>query len=181
MFNNVGWGELLVLLVVVVLVLGPERLPGLLKDIRAVMLAVRNSVGQARQQLEEDFGEEYQTIAKPLSELNKVRAMGPKQFITKTIFDGDDSYLQPFTEARDSLQSAADVVNKRPNIKQMWDEAGQQQSQAANSPQPQTPQPHLGATQPQQAPPEQQSPPAQQASQPQQPPQEAAAAWDDVT
>lgn len=105
MFSNVGWGEILVLLVVILIFIGPERLPGLIREIRAVLLAIRNAVGQAREQLDDEFGDEMKSLAQPLSELNNVRKMGPRGFITKTLLDGDDSFLTPLDEAKETAQS----------------------------------------------------------------------------
>lgn len=105
MFSNVGWGEILVLLVVVLLFIGPERLPGLIQEVRAVLLAIRNAVGQAREQLDDEFGDEMKTFAQPLSELNNVRKMGPRGFITKTLLDGDESFLTPLDEAKETAQA----------------------------------------------------------------------------
>lgn len=93
MFSSVGWGEFFVLLVVGLLVIGPERLPGLIKEVRAVLLAIRNAVGQAREQLDSEFGDELKQFSRPIAELNTVRQMGAKGFITKTLLDGDDSLL----------------------------------------------------------------------------------------
>ena len=114
MFSNVGWGEILVLLVVTLLFIGPERLPGLIKELRAVLLAIRTAVGQARQQLDDEFGDEMKSFAEPLAELNNVRRMGARGFITKTLFDGDDSYLTPLDDAK----SAAEAL-KRTSIRDL--------------------------------------------------------------
>ncbi|KAB3523181.1 twin-arginine translocase subunit TatB [Corynebacterium sp. zg254] len=116
MFSNVGWGEILVLLIVALIVIGPERLPGVIKEVRAVLLAIRNAVGQARQQLDNEFGDEIKSIAEPLNELNNVRRMGARGFITQTLFDGDESFLTPLDEAKKSVQSTVNSV-KKPNLR----------------------------------------------------------------
>ncbi|MGP5659686.1 Sec-independent protein translocase protein TatB [Corynebacterium falsenii] len=112
MFSNVGWGEILVLLIVGLLLIGPERLPGLIKEVRAVLLAARNAVTQAREQLDGELGEDFKEFSKPLRELNNVRQMGARGFITKTLLDGDDSFLTPFTETRDDLKATVDSVRR---------------------------------------------------------------------
>ena len=93
MFSNVGFGEILVLLIVGFLLIGPERLPGLIKEVQAIILAIRNAVGQAKEQLDGEFGDEFKQFSKPLAELNNVRQMGARGFITKTLLDGDDTFL----------------------------------------------------------------------------------------
>lgn len=116
MFSSVGWGEVLVLLIVGLLVIGPERLPGLIREVRAVLLAIRNAVGEARQQLDGEFGEEIKQFSKPIAELNTVRQMGAKGFITKTLLDGDDSFLTSFESTAQDVRSTVDSVRK-PNLR----------------------------------------------------------------
>ncbi|WP_291478855.1 Sec-independent protein translocase protein TatB [Corynebacterium sp.] len=93
MFSSVGWGEVLVLIVVGIIVVGPERLPRLITDLKALLLAARNAIANARQELDQDFGEDFEEFRKPLSQLNSVRQMGARGFITKTLLDDDDSFL----------------------------------------------------------------------------------------
>ncbi|WP_339995217.1 MULTISPECIES: Sec-independent protein translocase protein TatB [unclassified Corynebacterium] len=102
MFSSVGWGEVLVLIVVGIIVVGPERLPRLITDLKALLLAARTAIANARQELDQDFGEDFEEFRKPLSQLNSVRQMGARGFITKTLLDGDDSFLTDLeTSARD--------------------------------------------------------------------------------
>lgn len=110
MFSNVGWGEILVLLIVGLVLIGPERLPGLIKEVRAVLLAVRNAVLEAREQLDGELGEDFRELSKPLKELNSVRQMGARGFITKTLLDGDDSFLTSFDETKKDLQDTANSL-----------------------------------------------------------------------
>ncbi|RAV32183.1 twin-arginine translocase TatA/TatE family subunit [Corynebacterium heidelbergense] len=105
MFSSVGWVEIAIILVVGLVVIGPERLPGLIKEARAVLLAARNAVAEARQQLGEGFGDEIEEIRKPLQQLGAVRQMGAKGLITRTLLDGDDSFLTPFTEAKEDVKN----------------------------------------------------------------------------
>lgn len=112
MFSSVGWGEVLVLLVVGLLVIGPERLPGLIKEVQAILLAIRNAVGEAKEQLDGEFGDEMKQFSQPLSELNNVRRMGARGFITKTLLDGDDSFLTSFDSAKKDVQDTVNDVRK---------------------------------------------------------------------
>lgn len=123
MFSSVGWVELAIIFVVALLVIGPERLPGLIKELRAIMLAVRNAVGEARQQLDGEFGEEIREFSKPLAELNSVRQMGARGFITKTLFDGDESYLNSFDETKNQFRETVESV-RTPNLRDTLRGAG---------------------------------------------------------
>ncbi|ALA67053.1 Sec-independent protein translocase protein TatB [Corynebacterium lactis] len=93
MFSNVGWGEILVLFLVGLVIVGPERLPKLVQDARAMLLAARTAINDARENLSGEFGEDFDDLRKPLQELNELRRLNPKTAITRTLFDGDDTYL----------------------------------------------------------------------------------------
>ena len=48
MFSSVGWGEIFLLVVVGLVVIGPERLPRLIQDARAALLAARTAIDNAK-------------------------------------------------------------------------------------------------------------------------------------
>ena len=83
MFANVGWGEMILLVVIGLVVLGPERLPG----------AIRWTSGAIRQARDYLSGATSQDLRQPLNELQKLRGMTPKAALTKHLLDGDDSWL----------------------------------------------------------------------------------------
>ena len=91
MFANVGWGEILVLMVVGLVVLGPERLPGAIRWTSSALRQARDYLSGMTTQLREDMGPEFDDLREPLSELNKLRGMTPRAALTKHLFDGDDS------------------------------------------------------------------------------------------
>ena len=91
MFANVGWGEMLVLVVVGLVVLGPERLPGAIRWASTALRQARDYLSGMTSQLREDIGPEFDDLREPLSELQKLRGMTPRAALTKHLFDGDDS------------------------------------------------------------------------------------------
>ena len=93
MFSNVGWGEILLLLIVGLVLIGPERLPHIITDVRAMILAARTAIDDAKQTLTGDLGEDFDELRKPLGELSELRKLNPKTALTRTLFDGDDTYL----------------------------------------------------------------------------------------
>jgi sec-independent protein translocase protein TatB len=93
MFGNIGWGEMLVLVVVGLVVLGPERLPGAIRWTSNALRQTRDYLSGATSQLRDDLGPEFDDLRKPLSELQKLRAMTPRAALTKHLLDGDDSWL----------------------------------------------------------------------------------------
>jgi sec-independent protein translocase protein TatB len=91
MFANVGWGEMLVLVVVGLVVLGPERLPGAIRWTSGALRQARDYLSGMTTQLREDIGPEFDDLRQPLSELQKLRGMTPRAALAKHLFDGDDS------------------------------------------------------------------------------------------
>jgi sec-independent protein translocase protein TatB len=91
MFANVGWGEMLVLVVVGLVVLGPERLPGAIRWTSSTLRQARDYLSGMTTQLREDIGPEFDDLRQPLSELQKLRGMTPRAALAKHLFDGDDS------------------------------------------------------------------------------------------
>ncbi|ALC05523.1 Sec-independent protein translocase protein TatB [Corynebacterium deserti GIMN1.010] len=96
MFSSVGWGEIFLLVVVGLVVIGPERLPRLIQDARAALLAARTAIDNAKQTLNDDFGSEFDEIRKPLSQVAQYSRMSPKTALTKALFDGDSNFLDDF-------------------------------------------------------------------------------------
>ena len=93
MFANVGWGEMLLLVIVGLVVLGPERLPGAIQWTATTIRRAREYLSGATQELREEFGTEFDDLRQPINELQKLRGMTPRAAITKHLLDGDDSFL----------------------------------------------------------------------------------------
>jgi sec-independent protein translocase protein TatB len=93
MFANVGWGEMLLLVVAGLVILGPERLPGAIRWTSGAVRQAREYLSGATSQLRQDLGPEFDDLREPLSELQKLRGMTPRAALTKHLLDGDDSFL----------------------------------------------------------------------------------------
>jgi sec-independent protein translocase protein TatB len=93
MFANLGWEHILVLLIVGLVVLGPERLPGAIRWSANALRQARNYLTDATSDLRSDFGPEFDEFREPLGELRKLRGMTPRAAITQHLLDGDDSFL----------------------------------------------------------------------------------------
>ncbi|MCV7223457.1 Sec-independent protein translocase protein TatB [Mycolicibacterium elephantis] len=91
MFANVGWGEMLILVIAGLVILGPERLPGAIRWTAGALRQARDYISGATNQLREDLGPEFDDLREPLGELNKLRGMSPRAALTKHLLDGDDS------------------------------------------------------------------------------------------
>lgn len=93
MFANVGWGEMLILVIAGLVILGPERLPGAIRWTAGTVKQAREYLSGATSQLRQDLGPEFDDLREPLSELQKLRGMSPRAALTKHLLDGDDSFL----------------------------------------------------------------------------------------
>ncbi len=91
MFANIGWGEMLVLLIAALVVLGPERLPGAVTWVTKSLRQVRDYASGASAQLKSELGTDFDDLRKPLADLNRLRKMTPRAVVTKHLLDGDDS------------------------------------------------------------------------------------------
>jgi sec-independent protein translocase protein TatB len=93
MFGNLSWEHILVLVVVGLVILGPERLPGAIRWTSNALRQARDYLSGVTSQLREDLGPEFDDLRGPLSELQKLRSMTPRAALTKHLLDGDDSFL----------------------------------------------------------------------------------------
>lgn len=115
MFSNIGWGEMLVLVVIGLVVLGPERLPGAIRWTAGALRQARDYISGATSQLREDLGPEFDDLRQPLSELNKLRGMTPRAAITKHLLEGDDSILGSFENSFDEVKAAVTDAAAEPD------------------------------------------------------------------
>ena len=93
MFGSLSWEHMLVLVVVGLVVLGPERLPGAIRWTSNALRQARDYLSGVTSQLREDLGPEFDDLRVPLSELQRLRGMTPRAALTKHLLDGDDSFL----------------------------------------------------------------------------------------
>ena len=93
MFANIGWGEMILLLVVGLVVLGPERLPGAIRWASGSLRQARDYLSGATTALRQELGPEFEDLREPLGELQKLRGMTPRAALTKHLLDGDDSWI----------------------------------------------------------------------------------------
>ncbi len=93
MFGNLSWEHILVLIVVGLVILGPERLPGAIRWTSNALRQARDYLSGMTTQLRQDLGPEFDDLREPLSELQRLRGMSPRAALTKHLLDGDDSFL----------------------------------------------------------------------------------------
>jgi sec-independent protein translocase protein TatB len=92
-FTNLSWEHILVLVVVGLVILGPQRLPGAIHWTANALRQARDYLSGVTNQLREDIGPEFDELRGPISELQKLRGMTPRAALTKHLLDGDDSFF----------------------------------------------------------------------------------------
>ncbi|QBS41145.1 Sec-independent protein translocase protein TatB [Nocardia sp. CS682] len=106
MFSNIGWSEMMILLVAALVILGPERLPGAVRWTTRSLRQVRDYASGATSQLKDELGPEFEDLRKPLADLNELRGMSPRSMVTKHLLNGDDSI---FRNMEDALPDKKDI------------------------------------------------------------------------
>lgn len=93
MFDSIGWSEILVLIVLALFILGPDRLPQAASWLGRNMRKIRELATGARRQLRDEIGPEFEEWQQPLQDLQNLRTFNPKHAITQQLFDGDEDPL----------------------------------------------------------------------------------------
>lgn len=132
MFANVGWGEMLVLVIAGLVILGPERLPGAIRWTGGAVRQVRDYVTGATSQLRDEFGTDFDDLREPLSELQKLRGMTPRAALTKHLLDGDDSIFTGKADQNGAPAGSADR-NGKPQTPAVKPQSGPGPAAAAQS------------------------------------------------
>lgn len=106
MFSDVGALELIALVILAVLVFGPEKLPKVIQDVSGFMRKVRSFSDNARDDIRSELGPEFKDF--DFEDLN------PKTFARKHLVDGEDYGLNEVRNSfdlRKDLSSLTDTVN----------------------------------------------------------------------
>ncbi len=85
---NIGPMELAVLALVGVIVLGPERLPGIVRDATRLLRQLRDMATGARTQLKNELGPEFADVG--LDSLRELRSLNPRTAISRALLGDDD-------------------------------------------------------------------------------------------
>ena len=107
MFESVGWGEILVLIVAGLFILGPERLPSAAAWAGKAIRQVREYATGAREQLRGELGPEFDELRKPLEDLRGLRDFNPRTAVRRTLFDEPSAAVKPNGYAGPNGSSAA--------------------------------------------------------------------------
>ncbi|WP_327115008.1 sec-independent translocase [Streptomyces sp. NBC_01341] len=110
MFNDIGALELLTLVVLAVLVFGPEKLPKVIQDVTRTIRKIREFSDSAKEDIRSELGPQFKDF--------EFEDLNPKTFVRKQLMDGgnDDLGLKEIRESfdlRKELAEVTDAVNGR--------------------------------------------------------------------
>ncbi len=86
---DLGWGEILVLVIAGLFILGPERLPQAAAWLGRTIRQVREYATGAREHLRSELGPEFDELRKPLEDLRGIRDLNPRRMIRRELFDDE--------------------------------------------------------------------------------------------
>lgn len=69
---NLGWDKLLILLIAALVILGPERLPGVVTQALRTIRRIRRYAEAAALQAKSEIGPEFEELRRPLAELTEL-------------------------------------------------------------------------------------------------------------
>ncbi|MDT0462791.1 sec-independent translocase [Streptomyces gibsoniae] len=102
MFNDIGPLELLTLVVLAVLVFGPDKLPKMIQDVTRTIRKIREFSESAKQDIRNELGPEFKDF--------EFEDLNPKTFIRKQL-DNDDLGLKEIRNGFDLKQEMAEVTD----------------------------------------------------------------------
>ncbi|MGC9535750.1 sec-independent translocase [Streptomyces sp. UG1] len=102
MFNDIGPLELVTLVVLAVLVFGPDKLPKMIQDVTRTIRKIREFSESAKQDIRQELGPEFKDF--------EFEDLNPKTFIRKQL-DNDDLGLKEIRNGFDLKKEMAEVTD----------------------------------------------------------------------
>ncbi|MFJ8503151.1 sec-independent translocase [Streptomyces avermitilis] len=102
MFNDIGSLELITLVVLAVLVFGPDKLPKMIQDVTRTIRKIREFSESAKQDIREELGPEFKDF--------EFEDLNPKTFIRKQL-DNDELGLKEIRNGFDLKKEMAEVTD----------------------------------------------------------------------
>lgn len=113
MFSNIGWGEIFFILIIGLIVIGPERLPAVVEDVRAAIYAAKKAINNAKAELNGELGE-FEEFKKPINTVSQYAAMGPRRAMAKVLFEDEAGTAQSEPEPTRSGPRSAQSQQSQP-------------------------------------------------------------------
>lgn len=102
MFNDIGPLELMTLVVLAVLVFGPDKLPKVIQDVTRTIRKIRQFSESAKQDIRDELGPEFKDF--------EFEDLNPKTFLRKQL-DNDDLGLKEIRNTFDLKKEMAEVAD----------------------------------------------------------------------
>ncbi|MGW2557787.1 sec-independent translocase [Streptomyces sp. NPDC001514] len=104
MFNDIGALELVTLVVLAVLVFGPDKLPKVVQDVSRFIRKVREFSDNAKHDIRSELGPEFKDF--------EFEDLNPKTFIRKQLTENDDlKEIRSSFDLKKEINDVADAVN----------------------------------------------------------------------
>ncbi|MFW6597160.1 sec-independent translocase [Propionibacteriaceae bacterium Y2011] len=114
---DVGGFEILALIVLAIVVFGPERLPEFARKAAQLLHYVRGLASQAQEQLGEELGPEFKNM--------DFRDLNPKQFVKKHLLDEVEPIVadvkNELNSGKDAIKNATSGIDKDFDLKNVSD------------------------------------------------------------
>ncbi|MFE6841293.1 sec-independent translocase [Streptomyces sp. NPDC057686] len=106
MFNDIGALELVTIVVLAILIFGPDKLPKVIQDVTGVIRKIRAFSDSAKQDIRSELGPEFKDF--------EFEDLNPKTFIRKQLTENEDlQEIRSTFDLRKELNDVTDAVNSR--------------------------------------------------------------------
>ncbi|WP_329198026.1 MULTISPECIES: sec-independent translocase [unclassified Streptomyces] len=106
MFNDIGALEVVTIVVLAILVFGPDKLPKVIQDVSGVIRKIRSFSDSAKQDIRSELGPEFKDF--------EFEDLNPKTFIRKHLAENEDlKEIRGSFDLRKELNEVTDAVNGR--------------------------------------------------------------------
>ncbi|OEJ33596.1 sec-independent translocase [Streptomyces subrutilus] len=106
MFNDIGALELVTIVVLAILVFGPDKLPKVIQDVTGVIRKIRAFSDSAKQDIRSELGPEFKDF--------EFEDLNPKTFIRKQLSENEDlKEIRTSFDLRKELNDVTDAVNSK--------------------------------------------------------------------
>ncbi|MFE0553278.1 sec-independent translocase [Streptomyces pilosus] len=102
MFNDIGPLELVTLIILAVLVFGPDKLPKVIQDVTRTIRKIRDFSDSAKQDIREELGPEFKDF--------EFEDLNPKTYLRKKL-DSDDLGLKEIRSGFDLKKEMTEVTD----------------------------------------------------------------------
>lgn len=101
-FNDIGALEIVTLVVLAVIVFGPDKLPKVIQDVTRTIRKIREFSESAKQDIRTELGPEFKDF--------EFEDLNPKNFVRKQLMDNDDLGLKEIRSTFDLKKEISEVT-----------------------------------------------------------------------